>query len=380
MAPSILNLPPCSAADERAFRARHEEDVAQLLPFVGPMLAVTVVLFSIWDYWIDPANAGTGLFFRAGFALAATFAFRSTALPWTPTQRAGFLHWMLSLAVFSATFVLDDGLGLLYGMVGVVVGTFLVSVIAVRVRTFVYVTLPPYLLFAVLAWLHVPVFQFINSLLFFALALGIALLLMILVRFLRWKAFLLERELGHLARHDALTGLNNRGRVVELAQAEFARAARHQRPLAVVMFDVDHFKRVNDEHGHAVGDEVLKALAAICQQNLREVDHLGRLGGEEFVCILPETAADEALACAERLRRAVEAAIIETRAGPIRITVSLGIAVYPYAGTDWESVLRAADAAMYDAKHQGRNRALLALKAPGSALVFPDGGAAVAGA
>ncbi|MFH1914773.1 MAG: PAS domain S-box protein [Pseudomonadota bacterium] len=165
-----------------------------------------------------------------------------------------------------------------------------------------------------------------------------------------------EARLRELATTDSLTGLSNRRRFMELAEREFARGKRYQGALTMLMMDIDHFKRVNDTHGHDVGDEVLRELAHISRAALREPDVLGRLGGEEFGVLLPETDSVAALEVAERLRRAIENTPIATAAGEMRITVSIGAAT---SNTDAESVatlLKRADVALYAAKEAGRNR------------------------
>ena len=165
-----------------------------------------------------------------------------------------------------------------------------------------------------------------------------------------------ELKLRELATTDALTGLNNRRWFMELAQAEFARSRRYNRALAMFMMDIDHFKRVNDTHGHDVGDQVLSSLAGIAVGALREADIVGRLGGEEFGVLLPETSRQAALDTAERLRKAVEKAEIRTNAGPLRITVSLGVAVMGGTTRTVDALLKDADVALYEAKQSGRNR------------------------
>jgi len=122
------------------------------------------------------------------------------------------------------------------------------------------------------------------------------------------------------------------------------------------MMDIDHFKRVNDTYGHDVGDQVLSALAGIAVGALREADILGRLGGEEFGVLLPETARQSAMDVAERLRRAVEGSVIHTNAGDLRITVSIGVAIMGGTTGAVDALLKDADVALYEAKQSGRNR------------------------
>ncbi|WP_419785980.1 PAS domain S-box protein [Pseudodesulfovibrio sp.] len=168
-----------------------------------------------------------------------------------------------------------------------------------------------------------------------------------------------EAKLRELATTDALTGLDNRRWFMEQAMAEFSRSRRYNRALAMLMLDIDHFKNVNDTHGHDVGDQVLSSLAGIVVGALREADILGRLGGEEFGVLLPETSREAALDVAERVRKAVESTIMRTSAGEIRITISIGVAVMNEKTTSVETLLKDADVALYQAKENGRNRAFI---------------------
>ena len=167
----------------------------------------------------------------------------------------------------------------------------------------------------------------------------------------------LEDELKRQAHIDLLTGLNNRRYFFELAEQELARAKRHSAPLPALMLDVDHFKLVNDTHGHHVGDLVLQKLSEVCVQTLRGIDILGRLGGEEFAILLPETKGEQALEVAERLRLAVAGATVPLeQGGSIHLTVSIGVASLVATDAKVEDLLKRADTALYAAKNAGRNR------------------------
>ncbi len=165
----------------------------------------------------------------------------------------------------------------------------------------------------------------------------------------------LYQELERQATVDSLTGISNRRTLGELAARAIATAHRHKRSLGLLLLDADHFKRINDVYGHEVGDEALQMIAATLQFALREEDLVGRLGGEEFVIVLPE--ADEAAACAgaERLRHAIETAEFSAQHRLIPLRVSIGVAIID-DGDDFASLLRRADQAMYAAKRAGRNR------------------------
>ncbi len=159
---------------------------------------------------------------------------------------------------------------------------------------------------------------------------------------------------------DVLTGLPNRRHLIALAEREFQRAARYQRPLSALLLDIDHFKRVNDLHGHPTGDEVLIEIGQRARSSIRNMDVVGRYGGEEFVFILPETDATGAAQLAERLRWKVGGSPVSTRSGPLAITVSLGVAGLSAAIRDVNALIEQADAAMYAAKQAGRNRVAVA--------------------
>ncbi|MDD2760481.1 MAG: diguanylate cyclase [Methylomonas sp.] len=166
-----------------------------------------------------------------------------------------------------------------------------------------------------------------------------------------------DEELERQAHSDFLTDLTNRRYFFELAEAEFARALRYRKGLSLLMLDVDHFKSINDNYGHKIGDIALKTLAETMRRTLRQVDVLGRLGGEEFVAMLPETHADEAFEVAERLRLAVAATEMQTDTGlPLRMTVSIGVATLSDATREVETLLKQADDALYAAKNGGRNQ------------------------
>ena len=165
-----------------------------------------------------------------------------------------------------------------------------------------------------------------------------------------------ELALKHRANTDHLTGVASRGYFLTRAAQEIARARRYGSPLALAMIDLDHFKNINDAYGHQFGDVVLKELAAICRRELRAVDLIGRLGGEEFVVLLPETALKRALDVAERLRQAINAREVPREQGAaVHFTASIGIATLD-ADTDIDALLSRADKALYNAKQSGRNR------------------------
>lgn len=164
-----------------------------------------------------------------------------------------------------------------------------------------------------------------------------------------------KKQAEQLARTDTLTGVDNRRSFIDTAEEEFIRSRRFNHPMSVLMIDIDQFKRINDTHSHAAGDEVLKSFAMTIRCALRNVDHFGRIGGEEFSAILIETSIGQAMDTAERIRRIVESGEVQFGDKTIRITASLGIAEIESGDDGFANTLARADMAMYQAKKAGRN-------------------------
>ena len=165
-----------------------------------------------------------------------------------------------------------------------------------------------------------------------------------------------QGRLEALATVDDLTGIFNRRHFMDSFRREATRAARYDHPVSLLMIDADRFKLINDNFGHHIGDEALHSLASTIGDCLREVDVLGRLGGEEFAVFLPETGTQAAFQVAQRIRAAVESGTIETETGTLKLTVSVGVATSAVDPLDTKDLLKRADAAMYRAKEKGRNR------------------------
>lgn len=162
-----------------------------------------------------------------------------------------------------------------------------------------------------------------------------------------------------LATRDELTGLINRRAMLDLMALEHSRSLRSGRPLLLAQLDIDHFKPINDQHGHATGDRALQAFAGTVRASLRDTDVLARWGGEEFVLMLTDTSADQARGLLERIRQAVQALEIAHSAGSLQLTVSIGLAQH-LPGDTVEHTLERADQALYRAKALGRNRVVVA--------------------
>ena len=172
---------------------------------------------------------------------------------------------------------------------------------------------------------------------------------------------LAREELRFRATHDLLTGIANRGAVMDALRNEMSRQVREQRSFGVILVDIDHFKSINDTHGHLCGDEVLQVVTRRMKECVRPYDTLGRYGGEEFLVIASAANERGTMALAERIRSAMESKPVVTQGGEVRVTASLGVAVSTSArGGDALMLLRLADRALYSAKDKGRNRCELA--------------------
>jgi diguanylate cyclase (GGDEF)-like protein len=165
-----------------------------------------------------------------------------------------------------------------------------------------------------------------------------------------------EKRYQKMASFDPLTKLFNRRHFFNLAEIEFERAHRYNHDLAVMMIDLDHFKSINDQYGHLIGDDVLTFVADLCCENLRNIDVIGRYGGEEYVVLLPKTDKQNALNLAGRLCEVIAKSYMKSEKGMINTTVSIGVSVNEPAIERLEILFDLADRALYRAKRDGRNR------------------------
>ena len=166
----------------------------------------------------------------------------------------------------------------------------------------------------------------------------------------------LYRQVESLAITDSLTGVHTRRYIMERFHEELTRASSQKIPIAFLMVDVDYFKHFNDQYGHLTGDQILRNVTRIIQDNIREIDIIGRYGGEEFCVILPDADSSGAQYVAERMRQAVEKSVVKAYDTKVRLTISIGIACYPGDGKKLTELIDKADWALYRAKKMGRNK------------------------
>jgi diguanylate cyclase (GGDEF)-like protein len=166
----------------------------------------------------------------------------------------------------------------------------------------------------------------------------------------------LYKKMETMATTDGLTGLTNHRTFQSRFEDLLQRAQRHGHKVALLLCDVDHFKKVNDNYGHPIGDEVLRRVAKVLQEVPRKIDVPARYGGEEFAVLLDNVDVTQAKAVAERIRSEIAKAVVETEKGPLSVTESIGVAAFPDDGKDRATLIERADLALYHAKHTGRNR------------------------
>ena len=349
--------PPLTPEQTRQLNQCADQTVERLLPALGPALGACVLMLGAWDLLLGHPQGLQLLLLRLSLVAAGALAWFKTRIPWSPTWRCVLLYATHTAALFLCASTFENGL--LHGTPALVASMLSIGLVDPRPLRCLLVLAMPLLAYAVLGAIVLPAPMWLAGLAACGAALLLALSLSRVNGCLRRDVWLREQQLLDACRHDSLSGALSRAYVTELAERDLALALRHGRPLAVAMIDIDYFKGVNDRHGHDAGDAVIRALVATCLRSLRGSDYIGRLGGEEFVCVMPETRAGEALACAERIRTSFAALRMNSTIGPMRCTISIGVSVLDKHGA-WGELLRDADVALYRAKTSGRNRTLLA--------------------
>ncbi len=328
--------------------------------------SVLILAFNIWDHFVDPDHAMAALWWRLATACAILLVqglwVLSKRKSYTLYRRLVLTHTVtVPLGMTAAVGMLDDGL--LYGLSNFIfIYLWIPSVLPVR-RDAVLGGLMSMVAILAVAWFLGARGLVIGNIAMLAL-LGIVLAVATATKFeaaLR-RAWQQEQIAVQEARTDSLTGAVNRRHFAEAAAAEWGRSIRYARPASLILFDLDRFKQVNDDYGHAVGDQVLQQVAEACQYEIRDIDLLARIGGEEFAVLLPETPMEGAVGLAERLRGSIAALSIDTAKGPLHPTASFGVAPLAIEGHDWTEALDLADGALYRAKENGRNRVEAAVR------------------
>ena len=350
-----------------AFRAQVWAQAHYKLCLMFAGAAMLFLAFWIWDFQLDPRAAAGTLWVRLTVAtlllfLSALPSFSSIARELMPAFYA-FGVTGAALALMLIGVLLPSGYGAIHGAIMLVAAT--AGALGPHGRFAAPIVLAvsalpnAFVLWLIKAGAPLPGLPSLDRLvdisLFHAGAAALALLLLRLNTVERQMLFLAERELERLATTDPLTGAKNRRLLQERFAHETSRQRRARGSTAVLMLDIDHFKQVNDTYGHGVGDEVLRDLVQRWSLALRDTDVLFRVGGEEFVALLPDTVGLDALVIAERLRHETADMPVATSAGPITVTASLGVVVAGPDIDDLDLVLERADGALIEAKSAGRD-------------------------
>jgi diguanylate cyclase (GGDEF)-like protein len=351
------------AAEDAAFRDYRRGFIYAVNDTAYVFVAVLIVGFTVWDRYVDPAHAGAALWVRVGGAAlvlgSGVFQRVTRRVEWAP-RLAKFRMLVTAVTIAWALALLDRGF--LVGLSGLIIAMLGAAHSAIDRRDVFWLFLPPLLATtAIMLLAGVDRFVFVNATFFLGLTFLVALLLARVLEQANRRAYRLEQALLRESRLDALTGVANRRALGEHARQALGLACRHGTPVSALLLDIDHFKVINDRHGHALGDEVLRAIATHCRSVMRDSDCFGRWGGEEFVALLPDTPATQARELAERLRASIAARAWVFGSLELHPTISIGVAeARPQEGFDpeatWSRLVDAADAAMYRAKALGRNR------------------------
>ncbi|MCB1554802.1 MAG: GGDEF domain-containing protein [Xanthomonadales bacterium] len=362
------------AALRRRFGDRRDLMLAKASPKPIVYVAVGVVAFAVWDAWLDPSALARTLPIRLATALLLVVPYVLLRRRWPRGRRARWLHGSVYLigilGITAATLQLEDGF--LWGAAGISVFPLVLAVYPLPARTYLGLSaLAAFGIALLVAICDAPTRQLINFIVMFSLSVWVGVTALQVLRKQQWRLFVLEQQHAADARTDALTGLFNRRHVEQLGRRQFDVATRLERPLAVVMIDLDHFKQINDQHGHDVGDRALILTATVLRKALREVDLIARWGGEEFLAILVDSDAEQAFGAAERFLQRLRASEPAQPGSPsLWLTASAGVSVHAPAAEGqrvhgFDELVRHADLALYEAKRGGRDRAVL-YGAPGS--------------
>lgn len=347
---------------EARFRAARSADLIAVNIDTFWSIAAIVLAFGVWDMFVDPVHWAEALRIRAAGAgvVVATGLFQK--LPgkarWMPLMaKVRLVAAVVASIVAAAT--LDRGYG--FGVAGVVAIILTGPYISIDTRDLLATNAAVVAAVGiVMIWAPLDAFDVIGTVVFVLLAALVSTLLGRVLEASYRRAFTLELESHRDARTDALTGLDNRRAIQEKGPLELKRAQRIDAPVAVILCDVDHFKRINDRLGHEAGDAVLRVVAGVLRAGLRETDLIGRWGGEEFIAVMLDADAAAAGEVAERMRIAVAATPFDGLKNGA--TISFGVSSlrdFHSIPEAWEALLKKADEHLYRAKSEGRNRVVV---------------------
>ncbi len=350
---------------EAQYKVAQEKRILPLFRFALLAAAFFVMAYVLWDFYIYTPSVVETLPVRMVTAIA------NLGL-WALTFHAA-MQKRISLLMYAATIVGVLALSIIlllvpngfqYGLAGFIFFMLASIAVAPNLRVVLWgslalIVIPNAIMGVGLALNITAWFIIVNANAFIIPLSALACLLSFLTDQNYRRTFELEVSLQTLAATDTLTGIPNRRSFLERAEAEIARAHRHDHKLCLLLMDIDRFKPVNDTYGHQAGDEVIKIVANVSHNALRESDLFGRMGGEEFAAILPETQCGGAVELAERVRRHLENSPVPIEGDVLNFTVSIGVACLLPEDTI-SSLLRRADGAMYEAKQGGRNLVMLA--------------------
>lgn len=370
---------------EALYRARQNEQALSGTRVLMLMAAASLVLFSVWDHFYDPGSLSQTLPVRAlGTAIILVL--------WSGThhkQLKGRLSWFLFGNTVTCTTIVAWVLVIVpHGMLAGLPNFFFVPLSFVFLPNYRAVALNCLVLMIIVNAVQLADYTdriaVINTNIFLSAMCAVTGLFAWVNEARNRQMFRLENQLERLATTDSLSGAFNRRHFTQCAEIEIARARRYEHPLSLLLLDIDHFKSINDNYGHHVGDEAIRAVADTCRAALRSSDYLGRMGGEEFAILLPETNLSDAGQLAERLREnlaqmkipvkssqvelgqvavgQVEAGIEDLNNNPsaqISMTASIGVSLWHGNGDSLEALLQRADTCLYEAKDQGRNQVVM---------------------
>ncbi len=349
-----------AAADHEAdFRESRIASLTSLNLNTFWSIAVILLAFGLWDFYADREHWRSAFVLRVigSLIVAGTGLFQN--LP----GKARWLFVMAKVRLVTAAVTsilaastLDRGYG--FGVAGLVVIFLTGPYVAIDARDLLKTNITALsAVLLVLLSVSLDPFDKVGTIVFVLLSVAVSTLLGRVLEASNRRAFALELELHRDARTDSLTGLSNRRAMQERGRVELKLAKRTGVAISVILCDLDHFKNINDRYGHEAGDAALVKVAAVLKGALRESDALGRWGGEEFIAVLPATAAAGAKEVAERMRLAIES--IAFPGLPDRTTISIGVATSQDIDDpvdEWDLLIKEADRRLYRAKHDGRNR------------------------